>query len=128
MPINNPPQKSLKVYLVFSGNNELGSFGPNYEDISRAGLNNLAYIETGDRGEEVLVQAIHYVSSIADAESFLQNLKDIQGNEITLESTSTGKSWMFWFARCAATYRPVVTTNSNWNYIIKMQIKGQRTS
>ena len=126
MPTGNPPSKNQAFYLVRSVGNEFGAFGPEYEEVTRKGLTSQKFSQTTPRGDLSQVPAMHFTNSEQEAREFIETVEGLQGYEVTISSTSTGKEWMVFLRRVAGTYRDIVDTGRG-SYKIDFNLELQRT-
>jgi len=102
MPAGNPPSKNQAFYLVRSDQQQAGAFGPEFEDVTRLGVESQRYVQTAPRGDLVQVPAIHFVESEQEAREFIEAIKELQR------------------------YRPVVDTGRG-EFIINITLQWQLT-
>ena len=125
MPDGNAPTAVLEVYQVDSDG--ISGFGPSLQEISRLGLDELRYIKGANRGKVASTRCLHYLETELEAKEFIEDTEDLQGDEMTLRSTSTEKEWLIFLLEVDAFYRPVVSTDPLKNYLVTMTLTNQRT-
>jgi hypothetical protein len=107
MPAGTAPDIGLALDVVFHRDGQLGAFAPRMEDVSRVGLDNMTFVEAGQRGDRTTVQARQYVADESAGYEHLTATEALQGRELTLSSTIDGWQWMVFLHRVTGGVRKI---------------------
>jgi hypothetical protein len=114
---------TLVTFQFISGN--FGSFGPVYEDVTRAGDTSQRGVYIGIRGEQVRVLGVRHFVRKSDASAFVSLVESCQGKSVVLRDTLNSVNHSVFLLRVNA--NPIRRVGgASWNWSVKIDLDLRR--